>query len=254
MREFFLNQNTSIFNFEIFNFLHLISLVITLIGLIFIIYNKNKIANISNKRRKQIRIIFGIVLLLFYIFRRGSFVYYGVYNWKNHLSLGFCNMTSWLFIIYCLRGNKKIYNLCYYCAFCGPLLSILFPVIKIGINNYSFVNFIMIHHIVFLMNILFAIWEKKEYHRKDLLTSYMFIVVYVLLSYLFNFIFDTHYNELGQFIVDAFEQNHLMTYIIGHQMISTIILMIVGIGFCNIGGYVLRLINFRRLENYEKVN
>ncbi|MBE6138403.1 MAG: hypothetical protein E7173_01490 [Firmicutes bacterium] len=249
MREFFLNKNLSTFQFKIFNVFHLISLVITFAIFIFIIYNRPNITNISSKRKKQIRIAFGIILLLFYIVRRGSFLYYGVYNWRYHLSLGFCNMTSWLFIIYCFSGNKKIYNLCYYCAFCGPLLSIIFPVINIGINNYSFVNFLMLHHVVFLINIVFAIFEKKEYNKEDMVISYVYMICYILSTYLFNFIFGTHYNELGQLISNSIKQHELISYATKNLTIGSLILLCLETGLINVGRYILKQIKLRGGKN-----
>lgn len=243
MRNFFLNMNNNAIIFKAFSILHVISLVLTFILFIIVLYNKKQLRNTNPVIKKRIRIIFGIILCIFYVLRRGTFIYYGVYNWKYHLSLGFCNMTNILFIIYCLTGNKKIYNLCYYCAFCGPLLSILFPVINISINNYSFINFIVIHHIVFLMNIVFAIFEDKEYSVKDMVWAYGTIITYVLFCYGFNLIFGTHYNLLSQFVIDSVKKIDIVFRIINSQFLNNMVLLFIGMIMVLIGGRVLKLLN-----------
>lgn len=250
MENFFLNKNTCIFNFEMFNILHFISIVVVLVLLLLVVYNKEKIAKIKNK--KLIRILFGITLIIFYVLRRGSFIYYGVYNWKYHLSLGFCNMTNILFAIYCLSGNKRIYNLCYYCAFCGPLLSIIFPVINISINNYSFVNFLMIHHVVFLMNIVFAIFEDKKPIKKDLWKAYVYIILYIVTTYIFNYIAGTNYNKLAQFITNSLQQNQLVIFIIENKIINYCVLLLIGLMFVIFGHYILKILNLGSGKNEEK--
>lgn len=242
MRNFFLNMNNNAIIFNAFSFLHVISLVITFILFIIILYNKKQLRNTNPVIKKRIRIVFGIILCIFYILRRGTFIYYGVYNWKYHLSLGFCNMTNILFIIYCFTGNKKICNLCYYCAFCGPLLSILFPVINISINNYSFINFIVIHHIVFLMNIVFAIFEDKEYSVKDMVWACGIIITYVLFCYGFNLIFGTKYNLLSQFVIDSVKKIDIVFRIINSKFLNNMVLLFIGMIMVLIGGRVLKLL------------
>jgi len=241
MKHFFLNMNTSSFVFEAFNIIHIILLTIVFILFIVILYNKKNIRNLSHSKQKMIRIIFGVILIMFYVLRRGSFLYYGVYNWKNHLSLGFCNMTNFMFIIYCFSGNKKLFNICYYCAFCGPLLSILIPSVTVSINNFSFINFIMIHHVVFLMNIVFAIFENKRSSIKELFSAYKTMIIYILLCYGFNFIFETEYNFLNQFVVKGAQNINIISYIINSNVMNCIVLLCVGITMNYIGHYVLNL-------------
>lgn len=249
MKEFFLNQNTCLFSFKMFNMIHFISVAIVLVLLLLIVYNKDKISKVKNKT--LIRILFGFFLIVIYILRRGSFVYYSIYNWRYHLSLGFCNMTNILFIIYCLSGNKKIYNLCYYFAFCGPLLSILFPVINIGINNYSFINFLMIHHVIFLMNVVFAIFESKKPIKKDLINAYVYGVLYIIITHIFNHIMGTNYNELNQFIANSLQQNSLVIFMVENKFINYSILFLIGLVFVIFGHYVLKILNLRSDNNEE---
>lgn len=250
MKRFLLNTNTSNLIFESFSFIHIISIILVVIVFILILYNKKKLISINKSNKKIIRIIFGLILVIFYIIRRGSFLYYGVYNWKNHLSLGFCNMTSLLFIFYCFTGNKKIYNICYYCTFSGPLLSILIPSVNIGINNYAFINFIMIHHFIFLMNLLFCIFEKKKSSKKDFITAYIIMIMYMFFCYSFNYIFGTHYNYLDNFLNDYIRNLNFVSKIINYDSLGFIILVMIGTGMVLLGYNFLKLIESE--ENYEK--
>lgn len=233
-------MNHCFINYKFFNVVHGITLFAVFIVFISILYNKKRIGNIGNVNKKRIRIIFGIILMVFFILRRGSFIYYDVYTWKLHLDIEFCSMTSIMFIIYCLGGNKKIYNICYYCAFCGPLLSILIPVVDIGINNYSFINFIMIHHVVFLMNIVFAIFEKHIFSRKKAIIAHGFMIMYILACYGFNIIFGTQYNFLTQLVIDSLQGINIINLIVNSIPMNIMVLLLISSLLIMFGSYILK--------------
>lgn len=242
MENFFLNQNNGI-NFNFLSITHLIILIITFSILTVIINNKNNIKAMDYRYQKKIRIIFGFVLLVAFLLRRGSFVLYGVYSWKYHLDIGFCNMINLLFIIYCFTGSKKVYNICYYGAFCGPLLSIIMPSIEVGINNYSFYNFILIHNITFLMNIIFSIFENKEYSKKDFWGAIIILISYLVSSYIFNWIFTTSYNRLSNFLTLSILKYRVVRTICDIQILNIIILIGIGRIMFEVAKYTLNLLN-----------
>ena len=251
MREFFLNMNEFFIRFEFLNMLYMVSVILTFYILLLIIKNRKRISNLEIKKKKQIRMIFGCILVLFYILRRGTFIYYEVYNWKYHLDLGFCNMTNMLFIIYCFTGSKKLYNICYYCAFCGPLLSIIFPVINISINNFSFINFIMIHHVLFLMNLIFAIFENHHFDKKNFTITCIFLLVYLLFCYIFNIFFNTNYNFLNQLVISSWQYNVVVQFIIKNKFLNYIILVILGIIMSSFGVYILKMLDLSLIREQK---
>ena len=199
MKQFFLNQNDG-YNYVFMGEIYFFSLILIVIICAIIIFYKNKIINISASKKKMVRIAFGIFLLIAWILRRGSFILYGVYNWRHHLDINFCSMTNIMMIIYCFTGNKKLYVLCYYFAFCGPFISIFFPSINSSLLNYSTINFFIIHHCIFLFTLISFFLEKPKYTRNDFVMAEMFIVLFVFLTYGFNFLFGTRYNTLESFL------------------------------------------------------
>lgn len=253
MKNFFLNMNHSFLNFYAFSFTHVLLLIITFILSVSILYNSEKLKNIKEPIKKKIRIAFGIFLIVCFLLRRGSFIYYDVYDWKYHLDLGFCNMTNILFIIYCLSGNKKIYNICYYCAFCGPLLSILLPVVDIGVNNYSFLNFVAIHNVVFSMNLVFAIFEKTKFSTKNKYIAHIFMIVYVLGCYGFNIMFNTRYNYLSEFVIGKLKQYDYILGIINNVFLNIVVLLFVSVVMISIGETVLKLLEIGVGKNEKEI-
>lgn len=247
MKDFLLNRNIGI-SFSIFNITHFIILFITYIIMIIILYNKTKLKSISNINKKKIRISFGIILLVAWIIRRCSFIYYGVYDVTSNLDLGFCNMNVLLFIFYCFTGNKKLYKFCYYYTFVGPLLSILFPAITTSVNNYSFIVFVLNHNILFLMNLIFCIFENLTKKQCDLKVIFIIGYSYVLVTNILNIIFKFNYNNLDSFISDKFIQNNILFYISNNFIISMIIYIFVAYVCILIANYMLSVIGGK----YEK--
>ena len=199
MEKFFLNRNLGN-NYEFLNKYYFISLLFCFIACFTIIINKDKIRKTGKIKKVWIRIIFGCILLLAWFFRRGSFILYGVYDWRHHLDINFCSMTSIMTILYCFTGNKRIYTLCYYLIFSGPLVSILLPSINSSIFNYSTINFFLIHHVIFIFNLIFFFFENSNYNKKEFIGSYTFILFYALFTCVFNYIFQTKYNTLQSFV------------------------------------------------------
>lgn len=231
-----------------FNITHFIILFFTYVSMLIILYNKNKLKSISNINKKRIRIIFGIVLLVAWIIRRGSFIYYDVYNIKYHLDLGFCNMNVLLFIVYCLTGNRKVYMFCYYFTFVGPLLSILFPAVTTSINNYSFVVFILNHNILFLMNLIFCIFEGLKPEKNNIKVIFLIGYLYVFITNILDIIFNLNYNKLIGFISDRYAHNELVSYVSNNFIMPLIIYFFVAYICVLIANYMLNVIGGK----YEK--
>lgn len=231
-----------------FNITHFIILFITYISMLIILYNKNRLKKISDINKKRIRISFGIILLVSWIIRRGSFIYYDVYNVKNHLDLGFCNMNVILFIFYCFTGNKKLYKFCYYSTFVGPLLSILFPAVTTSINNYSFIAFILNHNILFLMNLIFCIFEELKQESTNVKIVFLIGYIYVFSTNILDIIFDLSYNKLIGFISNKYIQNGIVLYVSNNLIISMIVYALVAYLCLKISTFMLEVIGGK----YEK--
>jgi len=209
MDKFLLNQNYDL-KIELFSILHLLFIVVVLLSILIIIKIKDKLKKLNKFKNKKYRVILATILIINFILRRVSFMYYGVFDYKYDLDLGFCDFTSVLFLIYSITGNKKIYSLCFYMTFIGPLLSILLPSFDITPINYSFYSFLIIHHLIFIFNLVFLYIEDYKYNKKDFIRFIIFLLIYTLIVYMFNTIFNTTYNKPILFINDMIKNTTLI--------------------------------------------
>lgn len=242
MKNFLLNYNYGL-DFSFLSFIYIILIAITIFCLIKITKHKEIIRKTKNK--ETIRIFVGIFFLIVIAIRRLSFAFYGVYDWHHHLDINFCSMTNIIFIIYCFTGNIKIYKLCYYMIFSGPLMAIIFPSVNVSINNYSFFSFVVMHHLIFIINYIFLIFNNIKFHKKDFIISYIFIVLFVGFTYIFNFICDTNYNTLSSFLSLRFNMMPFFRVIVNNQFLSNLSLVLVNFTFLYIGIKVIK-------NNYSK--
>lgn len=221
LRKFFLNQNDGML-IEPFSIMHFILILITLI-IMLLIYKKRDKINL-----KTSRIILAVVLVINIILRRGSFIYYGVYDYHSHLDINFCNFTAILMLIYSLTGNKKLYKYCYYMVFIGPLLSILFPCLTFSLKNYSFYSFLILHYILFIFNFIFYLKEDISFSKGNLIKVIKFILRYFVIVYIIDYLFKFDYNKIDTFInMDIFIINYLRNYgLIISYLIMIIVIML----------------------------
>lgn len=224
LREFFLNQNDDML-IEPFSIMHFILILMTILIMLLIYKKKDKI------NLKTSRIILAVILLINIVLRRGSFIYYGVYDYHYHLDINFCNFTAILMLIYSLTGNKKLYKYCYYMVFIGPLLSILFPCLTFSLKNYSFYSFLILHYILFIFNFIFYLKEDILFSKENLIKVIKFIIGYFITVYIIDYLFKFDYNMIDTFInMDIFIINYLRNYglIISYFiMIITIIFLLI---------------------------
>lgn len=91
------------------------------------------------------------------------------------------------------------------------------------------------------MNIVFAIFEDKKNILKDMFKAYIYMIIYMLGCYLFNYIFGTQYNLLNQFLNKTLLD--IFPFLIANKIFNNVVLLIVGILFNLSGLYILNIIN-----------
>ena len=224
LKSFLLNKNSGI-TFSFLTPIYFLTLIFMAIILLLILINEKKIINCLKNNEKKFRIIIGTFLLLAYILRRGTFILFGFYNWRFHLDINFCSFVNILFIIYCFSGNKKLYTLCYYMVFIGPFFAIIFPSISSSIFNYSFLNFIIIHHFIFIFNYLFLQINDIKFSIKQIIKVNLFIMIFVMGTYIFNYIFGTSYNLFYSFISSKLLNIGIFNSILENKILSILSLL-----------------------------
>ena len=219
MKKFFLNQNND-FIINLFSIEHFLLIFLTILITILIINNKTYLENISKRKFNLLKVIFALVIITNIILKRGSLIYYNVYDFRYNLDLNFCDFTNIMFLIYLFTNNQKIYNICFYMAFVGPLLSILFPVSNLSLANYSFYSFIISHYFIFIINFILMFMNKKIYKKKEFIQAVIFIYSYILCTLIIDYIFDTNYNIPLNYLNIIIEDSKLIT-ILSQTIITT---------------------------------
>lgn len=239
VENFFLNRNEPIAN-SMFSSINFVLLIFTFTFIYVLTSYKDKIKSINPTK---IRYITGSIILFNWILRRGSFIFFGVYNYKYHLDIGFCSLTSILFMIYCFTNNKKLFNLVYYLSFCSLLIAILFPSVNYDPNNYRFYSFIIIHHFSFIMIILFSMVNNLEANYKNCLINSLIIIIIYSSICLFNIFVGTDYNSLLSIINSEFLEIKTIQYICENYILSIVFSVALAFGFVNIGYRCLKQLN-----------
>lgn len=199
MENFFLNKN-SLLRMRLFNMYHFFLILIVFLLVALIVVNKEKFINMTKEKHKKLRLILAFLLIGTLIIKNVSLLYFNAFDWKKNLDIGFCGFTNIMFILYCITGSKKIYPICFTMTFIGPLLSILIPSFDISPLNYNFYSFIIMHHLIFIFNIMFMYIEGYTYSKKVFIKSIIFIFIYTILIYLFDIFTGAVYNHPLAFV------------------------------------------------------
>ena len=89
LREFFVNEHPK-FLFKQFGLIHNIFIGAVIIALVIIYLNRNKIAKIPEKKSRKILKIIAIILLLNMLIYTFGNLYFGSFDYKEHLPLHLC--------------------------------------------------------------------------------------------------------------------------------------------------------------------
>lgn len=241
MQNFLLNLNDS-YRISLFSIPHIILIIVTLLIVTIVICKKNIFKNLSEKQKKVIRYTFGSILVLNMIIRRGSFIYYGVYDWHRNLDINFCNFTSIMFIIYCVSGNKKILNISYHMSFIGPFIAILLPSYNLLPNSYSFYSFLLIHHIIFIFNFIFIFMEDLKWEKKLMPKVLEFLLIYFSTIFVFDYCFNVNYNLPSTFINNSLLNISLINNLSANNISVFIIYFLIIMGLLLLGNKVLKIL------------
>ena len=211
MRDFLLSKNTN-FSFKLFGIQHIIMLLITLIAFVLIFILKKEIIKIETKKFKVIRIIMALMLFINMFVYRVSYIYYGVYDIRVHLSLYFCHIVNYIFVILLIINRKKFYKLGYVLSWIGSIWGILFPEISQGFDCFIFYSIFISHNLLSIFaTFIMCRYEIKIYFLKDI-KYFVFAVCIVLFTYVVNYDFGTNFNKPNWDMLMRF--NEYLRYVI----------------------------------------
>lgn len=226
MERFFLSRNTN-FEFELFGFQHMILIFITVIGLILIYKFRFKINNLNEKQIKKIRYTIISLILINMLLYRGSYIYYGVYDIKKHLSLYYCHIVNYLFVFCLIINYKPMYKLIYILVWIGSFWTVLFPDISGGIDCFIFYCSFISHNLVLLFITFMICKYKLKLNLKNLLYCFVVCVIIFVVTYVINYDFGTDFNSPYSILKD---------YINIYGCIRYLLLLLMG-GISSVLGY-----------------
>lgn len=202
----FFSKVPGIFHFKNYGFIHLISIIITLIIITIIYIFRNKIKQ-WKYHDNFIRYLMAIILLLNMIIYYGSEIIMGTYTYKAHLPLHFCFISGFLFMYILFTNKKNWFGVIYYFSFIGPLPAIIFPDLSVGPDRFMFWQW-YISHLFFIISSLYCLFVLEwKIEFKDIFKSMVYANIIFILVYIFNLIFDTNYimtDALPNYILDIF--------------------------------------------------
>ncbi len=192
IREFFVNESPK-FLFKQFGLIHHIFILLSIIGIILIYVNRNKISKIPKETSKKILKTIAIILLLNMIIFTVGFIYYGVFDYKKHLPFHLCFIANYMFMYGILFNKEWILKYTIFLCFIGPIPAILWPDFISTIDNFEWWQYVTSHH-VFILTSFFSYYAlgykivKKDFIKVFILTNLLMLVMYP-----FNIAFDTNY-------------------------------------------------------------
>lgn len=190
LREFFVNENPH-FLFKQWGLIHNFFTIGTIICLLFLYLNKNKLS--KNKNKEKILKVSAIVLLINMIIYTVGNLYYGSFNYKEMLPFHLCFIANYMFIIAILFNKHNILKYTLFMSFIGPIPAILWPNLISTIDNFNFWQLIISHHFFICISLFSYYTLKYRIEFKDFLKTYVFVNLLLIIVTPFNYFFNTNY-------------------------------------------------------------
>ena len=192
LREFFVNEHPR-FLFHQFGLIHDIFIGLAIIGVIVIYLNRQKISKIPKEKNKLILKISAVILLINMIIFTFGNLYFGSFDFNEHLPLHLCFIANYLFIFAILFNKQSILKTTIFLSFIGPIPAILWPNLVSTIDNFNFWQYVISHH--FFICISLYSYYALNYHVefKNFIITFIFTNFLMLAMYPFNLKFHTNY-------------------------------------------------------------
>ena len=201
MENFLLSRNFK-FPFSLFGVQHIFLIVLTIILLLLMYKFRLKIiSNLNNNLKKQKKVM-AIIILGNMLVYRISYMIYGVYNIKIHLSLYFCHIINYMFVLALVLNYKSFYKIVYGLSWIGPFFAVFFPSLTVGLDCFGFYSFFISHNLLLIFTTYLMIVNKIEYDFKDFFKCLFYSFSIIIFTYFINYAFGTNlqgfYDKFGR--------------------------------------------------------
>lgn len=231
MENFFLSRNSN-FGFELFDWQHKILLIITLFLFLLLFIFREKISTMNYRNKKIFeKIIIAVILINMFLYR-GSYIYYGVYDIKKHLSLYYCHIVNYLLVISLIIKYKPFYKIVYTLSWIGSIWTIIFPDISGGFDCYILYTSFISHNLLIVFTSVILVMNSFCISVKDTIKGIAVSIFIFLFTYAINKDFGTKFNSPYSILKDYV---HVEIYV---RYMLLIIMGVIG-AFC---GYIVNKI------------
>lgn len=184
--------------FQKFGMEHILG-IIYMLGIGYLIYHHR---DSLKKNKKMAGIVQGILILLMSV---QLFIYYYFYIASGHFTLGLnlplytCRITVICAILGILFHSEKLKTVTIYWGLIGGILSMIVPtVLPYAFPHAMYVNFFMIHILIFWAALFFLFVEGYSFDWKNLKFMFQFANIMLLACSVCNYFFGGNYSYLSE--------------------------------------------------------
>jgi len=194
-------------NFQIFNFAHLITLlIIILIACILVLLARSKRFN------SWIRSISGTLAIILLGNELIGFIIaikLGLWSLEWGLPLQICDLAIFAVVYSLIRHKQFIWEIAYFWGLSGTLQAVLTPDIQFNFPDYFFFKFFITHGGIVIAVIFLAAGCQRRISRTSIWRVWLVTNVYALFIGIFNQIFKTNY----LYLCEKPHQSSLLDYL-----------------------------------------
>ncbi len=188
------------------------------------------------KPEQQYRL--GLNLSLFIAFVEVAWMlirlYLGVFDTAEDLPFVICHFMALMLPVLMFTLHRGIYEVLYFWILSGTLQAILTPHLTNGFPHYTFWMFWIVHCGLVVMILYATIVYKMRPTFKSIGKAFAVLQIYILLSFLINYLLDANYNYVCQKPPTASLLDHLGDwpwYVIGGDLVVLLLFLIAYLPF-----------------------
>lgn len=222
MKYFFRTSNDPV-NFKKFGIIHILLIIITLLMGYFIVKNRKKID------KSRFEFFAGLTFLI------QATLMYGWYYFGDYKVLEFglpfytCRIAIIIFIINFLFKRNLLWSIAIYWGFYGSILSFVSPDFDgFSFPHYTYISY-FVGHILLYWSCLYLLFVKDyDLSSRDLTKGIVFSILFNIVLYIFDSIFNVNYNYLIQapIFTDFFSKLNPLLYFVILQFFFTLIFLL----------------------------
>ncbi|MEZ4887327.1 MAG: TIGR02206 family membrane protein [Chitinophagales bacterium] len=187
----FLNNNN---DFHIGGIQHIVVLLISIVlGVSIIRYATKKLSPSQQYR-------LGLNLALFIAFSQITWMlirlYLGVFNPAEDFPFVLCHFMALMLPLFMFTLHRVLYEIFYFWILAGTIQAILTPHLINGFPNYTFFAFWIVHCGLVIIILYATIVYRMRPFVSSIFKSFLILQVYVILSFVINYILDANYNYI----------------------------------------------------------